>query len=118
MRGLVAASRVVIDGEIRDHAGPEALDDHIGVPREREKRIAATRVLEVQRRAALVAVDGAEERRHGARPIAQVSCIVAGAGVLDLDDVGAEVGEIERADRARQEAREVEHAKSREGSRA
>ena len=51
------------------------------------------------------------------RPVAEVARVVAGAGVLDLDDVGAEVGEVERADRAGQEPRQVEHADARERGR-
>ena len=52
-----------------------------------------------------VARSGAPRARSAERPR-----VVAGAGVLDLDDVGAEVGEVERAHGPRQQARQVEHA--------
>ena len=102
--------RVVVHAQRGDDTGPEAFDDHVGVLRQRQERVAAPRVLEVERDAALVAIHGAVEGRDGSRPVAEVARIVAGAGVLDLDHVGAEVGEIERADRARQQPRQVEHA--------
>jgi len=43
--------------------------------------------------------------------------VVAGAGALDLDHVGAEVGQVLRAPGAGQHARQVEHADVAEGFR-
>ena len=70
----------------------------------------ARRVPQVQRQAAPVAVDREEVRGVLAverRPPAPG--VVADAGALDLEHVGAEVGEHEAAVRAGQHPREVEH---------
>ena len=67
-------------------------------------------MLEVERDAFLVAVDAEEvralafEKRRAPR-----SRVVALAGLLDLDDARAHVGEQHRAVRAGQHAREVEN---------
>ena len=67
------------------------------------------RLLEIERQALLVAVDAeeiraffADERRS---PAAR---IVSPAGLLDLDDARAHVGEQHRAVRARENARQVD----------
>lgn len=101
----------VADTKPVHHTRPETLDDHVGPPGQLQERFASLGTLEIQREAALVAIDGPVEvagsalfpaATHGAH-------VVAGAGVLDLDDVGAEVGEVEARHRARQEAGQVEH---------
>ncbi len=102
--------RGVPDAERVDHAGAEALDDDVGAPREGEERPAAARVLEVDRDRALVAVHRPVERACGPAVRAERARIVAGTGVLDLDDVGAQIGEMERAHRPGQQPRQVEHA--------
>ena len=81
-----------------------------GRVKRRNERRPALGALEVERDAALVAVHRAIERRHGSGTVAEVARVVARPRVLDLDDVGAEVGEVERADRPGQQAREVEDA--------
>src|SRR5216110_3204115 len=70
------------------------------------------RAREIERHAALAHVDAHEVRRLVLAPGLELD--VAAAGVvalapLDLEDVGAEVGEQARAVRARQNAGEVEH---------
>ena len=50
---------------------------------------------------ALVAMHQRAQGRRG---------VVAGTGVFDLDDVRAQVGQVQRAHRAGQQPREVEHA--------
>ncbi len=106
--------RGVVDREARHDAGPKTLDDHVSFFREREKNVAPTGILEVDCSAALVAVYGAVERRNGAGTVAEIARVIPRAGVLDLDDVGAEIGQIKRADRTRKESREVEDAQVRE----
>ena len=118
MRGFCAAIVVVVDAETGDDARTKALDDRVRTLREREERGASLRVLEVDRRAALVAVHCTKERRHRSRAIPEIARVIAGARVLDLDDVGAEIGQIKRAHRPGQEAREVENPEPRQRSSA
>src|SRR4030095_5164773 len=93
------------------------LDDRVGSLREREKGVPPARILEIDCGTALVAVDGAVERRHRSGAAAKVSRVVSNAGVLDLDDVGAEIGKIKRANRTGKEPREVEDAEPSERTR-
>ena len=118
----VARDRAVDDGRIHglhgfvadpepvDDAGTEALDHDVRRPREFEEQLDAIGLLEVQRHAALVAIDREEHRRDRAFGRAERAGVVARAGVLDLDDVGAEIGEVQRAHRTGQQAREVQDA--------
>ena len=66
--------------------------------------------LEIDRDAALVAV---RAEKHGALSAAErrpAPRLIAGAGRLDLDDLGAEVAQILGAERAREHLGEVENA--------
>ena len=78
--------------------------------------LAARLAAQVDRDAALAAVDRGEV---GADPAAERRApgagVVAGAGPLDLDDLGPEVGEQHRRVGAREDAREVEHPHPGEG---
>jgi len=80
----------------RHHARPEVLHEHVGALDEPPRDGATLGPLEVEGEAALVAVREQEEDAHavleevGARPVALPQ---PAAGRLDLDDVGAEVGE-------------------------
>ena len=111
MRGFTLPHRRVVDAERRHDAGTKALDHDVGGARERQERRASVGVLRRSRlterlprlSATKTAFGCGSDRVERAR-------VVAGAGVLDLDDVGAEVGEVQRRHRARQEARQVEHA--------
>src|SRR5712692_10203367 len=67
-------------------------------------------MLQVDRDAALVAIDRGEAQAHAVLALAEVAHVVAAAGPLDLDDVGAEVGEHHRAVGPGDDAREVEDA--------
>src|SRR5581483_9954225 len=91
---------VVTDAEARGHAGPVPLDEHVGVPREVECASAVVIVLEVEHDAALVRVQAGEQLRIPAHRIA--------SRWLDLDHVGAEVGEQLRRVRARAPHAEVQ----------
>ena len=91
--------------------GPEVLDEHGGVGDEAEQDVAVGVVLEVEHDRALAAVGQLEPQalavalvapRHRAQAVA--------VGALDLDHVGAEVGEVARAVRSGDHRRQVEHA--------
>ena len=100
---VLLAQALVADPEAVHHAGPEGLEHHVGVERHAQERVAPPRVLEVDADGALAAVERVEGRRVGAH-------VVTRARVLDLDHVGAEVGEQQRAEPAGEQASEVEDA--------
>src|SRR5262249_28808898 len=103
---IALLERRVAEAELVHGAGTEILDQHVGAsdqaPDEREP---AWR-LDVERKAALVAVEAHEEA--GARA-GQAPRVVA-RGRLDLDDVGAEIGEDEPAGRAHRHMGELDDA--------
>jgi hypothetical protein len=107
--------RLVPDPQPRGHAGPEVLDDEVGALGELDEQLAPAVGLEVQRDAPLAAV------RHRERVALTVDLrchpagVVTRARLLDLDDVGPELGQDHRAVRTGQEARQVEDAESVEG---
>src|SRR5690606_37256546 len=73
-------------------AGPEVLQYHVGLPRQAVDDLPALFLLEVHGDAALVAVDAEEVGRLAAdEGRAPGPGVVAGAGTLHLDDVGAQV---------------------------
>ena len=86
------------DPEARHDARPEALEHHVRVRRQPEEDLTPCLGLQVEGHAALVA---GEERDAGRERIVRPR---------DHEDVGAEIGEQRRAERARQLAREVEDA--------
>ena len=113
--GVLLAQALVADAEAVEHPGAEGLEQHVGVAHQAQQHLAAPLVLEVDADRALVAVQGQEQRRAGARLGALVvrrrpAHVVAQAGVLDLDHVGAEVGQQQRAEPAGQQPRQVQHA--------
>ena len=93
------------------HAGAEIIDDDVGTGDQRAHGGHVLRILEVERGAALVAIQAAEHRvvvtgdrlERRAREIAR-------ALAFDLDHVGAVVAEHLRAHRAQHHLREVDHA--------
>jgi hypothetical protein len=103
--------RLVADAQLVDDAGAKALDDDIRAGGEAHEGVDAGGLLEVQRQAALVAIDQLEIARlavHGAG----AACVVAGTGVLDLDHVGAEIAEVHGCQRSWQESAQIKDAKS------
>src|SRR5436190_1912595 len=111
-QGVVPATELVQD------ARAEALQHDVVVACEPEKSVATGLGLEVQADRALTAVEREVERRAGAQRLMLLRAVVrrrpadvvAHAGVLHLHDVGAEVREEQRAEAARQQARQVENA--------
>jgi hypothetical protein len=104
--------RRVADAELVHDAGAETLDDDVRRQSQSAEHGDALGLLQVEAQRALVAVDELEEGAGFARPGAHRTGVVALAGVLDLDDVGAEVGEVLGGDGARQQPGEVEHAQA------
>src|SRR5262249_14927268 len=113
--GVGGAHRLVAHAEAIEDAGPEGLQDDVGAGDGPQERLSPLRVLEVQADRALAAGQREEQRRLGGLVDAVVvgrrgADVVAGAGVLDLDDVGAEVAEQQRAEASGEQPAEVEDA--------
>ena len=101
------AQRFVVEAEPVLHVGPIVLDQHVGAFRHLLENGDALGLLEVERDAALVAVQ-VEEVRALARA-AHHRVLVAVLRHLDLDDVGAPVGELARGGRAGAGPRQIDH---------
>jgi hypothetical protein len=99
-----------------ERAGAEVLQQRVGAREQREDGVAALRLLEVQRDRALAAVDGAEQHRGVPGVQAPVAELVAGARSLDLDDLGAEVGEQAARRRRGDEVAELDDPQPGEGT--
>ena len=109
-RRIHGAHRGVADAELVGDTGEEVLDDHVRAPGQLEDEPGPLGLLHVHGDAALVAIDRRERRAHAvAAPRAEV---VAAAGALDLDDVGAEVRHEGRTVGTRDDAGEVEDAEA------
>ena len=87
---------VVADTESVHDARAERLDEHVGAADEVAEDVAALVGLEVARHRSLAPVEGqVRARLTGRRVWRHPADVVALARLLDLDDVGAEVGEHE-----------------------
>ena len=105
----------VAEAVFGERADLEVLDQDIGLGDQLQRDLLALLLADIQRDRALVAVDadevgaflgaGHERGREAAR-------VVAGARPLDLDDIGAKVGQHLRAGRTRQHPGEVEYAQA------
>ena len=94
--GVVGADAVVVEPEPRQAPRLEVLDEDVGPPGELAGRRPVVVVLEVQRHRALVAVDPEVVRRDAVAHRRAPRPGVVAAGRLDLDHLGAEVGEEHR----------------------
>src|SRR5262249_51423824 len=104
---------VVAEPEPFDRAGGEILDHHVGLAREPLDEVEAARVLEIDRRRALVRVVLEEIKRVlVGGSAADMAAGIAGAGVFDLDHVGAHPGERLGAGRPGFELGQVENLHS------
>jgi hypothetical protein len=118
--GVVLAEVLVAEVPLLHRADPEVLDDHVGLRGEVAEHLPTRRRLEVERDRALVPVDAHVVGRllgvavSGRVPVAG---LVARLGALDLDNVGAEVAELHRAERSHEDARGVEDGHAVERSR-
>ena len=95
-------------------AGPVALDQDVRSIDQAQQKVAARVRLEVQRHAALVAVDGVEQRALAAHQRRRPTHVIAGARLFDLDHIGAHVSEQQGAVGPRQEPGQVQHADPRQ----
>ncbi len=123
--GLHGQQAGVVEPVLLEAADLEVLQHDIGFHREAAHQRLAFGVGDVDRDRALVAV-GAEVVRGVARLLAgrvlqpgraPRARVVAGAGALHLDDVGAEIGQQLSRPRAREHAREVQHLDALQGAR-
>ncbi len=122
-RGAVDEFRVqgrevgVAQAEARHHAGLEVLDEHVGFLRQTPQDLLPAGILQVERDALLPAVDAHEIGAFRTDKRAEGPGVVALPRPLNLDHLGAEIGEHHRAERAGEDAGEVEDAEAVEGSR-
>ncbi len=103
------AHRLVAQPELGRHPGQEVLHHDVRPLGQLEGDLGALGPLKVEGDAPLVPVDGGERRAHAVLA-AENAQVVAERRPLDLDDVGAEVGEEGGAVRSRDHPREVEDA--------
>jgi hypothetical protein len=92
--GLLARERLPVEPQVRHDARAEVVDDDVGAERERLRDGARARIAEVEPDAPLAAH---ERAREPAAPVAEVERVLA----LDLDHVGAEIGQDAGGDRVR-----------------
>ena len=90
------------------HAGAEILDQHVGGRRQLQQDAPARPGPQIEGEAPLVAVEGAEMRAIG--PASPAAEHVAAVGLLDLDDLGPEIGEHLPAQRPGDHRRELDDA--------
>ena len=112
---ILSRQRVVCEAEAGHDAGTIVLDYDVRRPRQPFEDGAALAGLQVERDASLAAVDGVEAGAVEAGRPRHLPRRVAG-GRLDLDHVGAEIGEQHRAERAGHHLRGVEDAQTIEGA--
>jgi hypothetical protein len=96
---IESPNRRVVEPEALDDAGAEILDDDIGALQKLPQYGEVLRILEVDRKTFLVAIDGMENR--GVAPyfgVAEIEAArkVAAIRTLDLDDARAEIHEPQR----------------------
>ena len=97
-------------------AGPEVFDEDVGLLGEPAQELHAPARVEVECHAALAAVDAEEVRAVALDEWAIAPRRIASVGVLDLDDLRTEVAERHGAERAGEDAGEVEDGDPVQGS--
>ena len=100
----------IVELEIGHRAGPQVLDQHVRALRELAENLFSFRGLEIQRQRPLVAVEPDEARRLAVEEGRCGANLIAAVGVLDLDHVGAQIGEDLPRPRPGQDARKLENA--------
>src|SRR5690606_36162434 len=107
--GMLSVQRLPPEPRSIQRTRLEVLHEHVRARDETRQHLASLRVLEVHRHAFLVPVDAQKVRRlrpdEGRAPLPGV---VPVAGVFDLDDARAEIGEHHRAVRPGEHARQVD----------
>jgi hypothetical protein len=112
--------RLVADTELVHHAGAKILHHHVGFRRKALDDLDRFRLLQVQRQAALAAVDRLPSRRKpalGPLLVERGAAHVLALAPLHLDDIGAEQAQLVAGVRPGEHLREVEnsHAFERSG---
>src|SRR5215813_141683 len=122
--GVVGLEAFIVEAELLEPANFEILKQHVGACRELLDDALAFRRLEVEFDRALAAIGAMEIGRAEMAAVgrwyegrAPGAGIVAGALALDLDHVGAEIGEDLARPRPRQDAGKLEDTHTVEGTR-
>ncbi len=109
---------LVSQPEATHHAGPEVLDQHVGVADEPSQDVATAIRLQIDRDRLLAAVLCQERRTHQLlvqrRIGAKLARKVPRFGKLQLDDLRAEQAELIGTERSGEDIGEIEHAHARE----
>ena len=106
------------EAEARQHAGPVVLDEHVGPGEQAVQHRLAMRRLEVEGERVLVAVDGHETGGLIADPVLGHRVVAGGLAArrpLDLDHLGAQVGQHQPAGGRGENVRQLDHPDAREG---
>ena len=93
-----------------ENAGTEVLEHDVRVPHELAHDVLPPRQVQVERHQLLVAVVDGEPVRLALFGGAEAAQIVAAAGHLGLDHLGAELGHERAAERAGHDLRQLQHA--------
>ncbi len=111
-------NRFEAHAQLVDGAGPEVLGHDIDLRRQPQEQFPAFRLFQIEAQASLVAVLGHELSAFAVGENgAEVAGIVTAADLLDLDDVGTEIGQHHVPDRSGSHDRQFEDAYSFEGQR-
>ena len=100
----------VAEAELLHHTGAEVVHDHIGGGDQRADRGDALRGFQVEREATFVPVQTSVGQAHTVNKGTPAAAPVPGVGPLDLDHVGAVVGENLGANRALVNVTEINDA--------
>src|SRR5262245_26407634 len=112
---MLLVHAVVVEAVALEHAGPEVLDQHVGALQQFLHHRLALGLGEVERHALLAPVEGHEEMAFaGAARARALARVVAAVGILDLDHLGAHVGQDLCAHGSRDHAGEIDDADSAE----
>src|SRR2546428_40371 len=90
-------------------AGPKALDDDVGIPRQGQHNVDRLWRFQVQAQTALVAVKGEELRALPVPEGRPGTGLISPFRLLDLNDVGAHISQHHGAEGASQGAGQVHH---------
>ena len=114
--GIPLVQRVPAVAQLLHRAGPEVLDDDVGLLEQLLEDRAVLVVLEVERDRFLAAVDRGEVGRLAVDERAVGAGVVAALGRLDLDHPGAHLRHQEGAVGAGEDARQVDDGDARQGA--
>jgi hypothetical protein len=99
--------RGIAEAKAVHDAGPELLDQHVGGADQRHQARCRALRLEVERDAALAAIEQGKAGARRAEPGLVATQLVAVSGPLDLDHLGAGLGQDQAGERSGQQRAEV-----------